>query len=178
MSQVQTLQRLVRVRQLEEERALAELEAALADAREIEGELEAAGQGAREGRRMVHAGVLAGEPASRIAGLELAARSQQQALELASELDQANADAERMRQRFLACRVERRQAAALLDEAAAREEADQRRRIQQEMDDWHRNQRYRAERAQERLLAERRAARRKPPEPAEPDENSPIERRA
>ena len=136
---------MVRVRALEEEQSLAALEAAVSEVRRLEGVLDVAGARARIGRELVHRSAETGEALERVTGLAEERMAMQAARFLTEDLEEARELAEEARAQFLARRVEKRQAEALLDAALKNETARQARRLQQDVEDWDRARRMRGE---------------------------------
>jgi flagellar biosynthesis chaperone FliJ len=131
-----SLQRLLRVRGVEEEqrrRALAAAQArlhALQQARAATAKLE------KQGRTREIAGMVSGIIVDRQAGLVETAAAEKRARILAALLTAAENETIASRQAFLEKRVERRQAETLVEEAEAREALESGRRSQRVIDDW------------------------------------------
>ena len=137
MAVSKSLQRLLRIRDLQEEQHRLALESAVVELRELEGAGTAAGERERQGRELIGASVQAGRPVDRQAGLEQAAAARRQARCLAQRAVIAEKEAMRLRQILLEKRVERRQAETLVSESEAEALVESNRRSQQALDDWH-----------------------------------------
>jgi hypothetical protein len=132
-----SLQRLLRIRDLQEEQLRLALESAVVELRELEAAQNAAGARERQGRQLIGASVEAGQPVDRQAGLEQAAAARRQARCLALRVVNAEKETMRLRQILLEKRVERRQAETLVSESEAEVGIELNRRSQQALDDWH-----------------------------------------
>jgi flagellar export protein FliJ len=135
MSVSRALQRLLRIRGLEEEQRRLKLEAALARLRALEQARDQAAEIEKQGRARVVESARSGELADRVAGLVQsdAARARMRMLEpriASAEIETIDA-----RREFLEKRVERRQAATLIEQATAKEELEQGRRSQGSIDE-------------------------------------------
>src|SRR5215472_15784604 len=129
------LQRLLRIRGLEEEQRRLKLEAALARLRALQQARDQAAEIEKQGRARVIESACSGELADRVAGLVQsdAARARMRMLEpriASAEIETIDA-----RREFLEKRVERRQAATLIEQATAKEELEQGRRSQGNIDE-------------------------------------------
>ncbi len=131
------LQRLLRVRAIEEEQHRLALESSVGELRNLERARDAADARERQGRDGVTKSVLSGELADRQAGLVEVTVAQGQARALAPRIAWSEAQAIRLRQDYLEKRVERRQAETLIEEAAAEDAVCSNRRTQQSLDDWY-----------------------------------------
>lgn len=141
MAVSRVLDRLLRIRKLEEEQCQAALELALAQLHQLERTLAGTAEHDRQGRRMVAEGAQAGEAWKRFAGLLQSHSAGKSALRLVAQIASAADEVETLRSRFLAKRVERRQAETLVEEARARHAVEVSRRAQQGTDDWYLNRR-------------------------------------
>jgi hypothetical protein len=143
MTVSRALRRLLRVRELEEEQSRLALESALAELSRMEGVMAAAAERDRRGRRLVSSSAQSGELPDRLTGMEETRAATRLADVLSSRIEVAAAEAEALREVFLARRVERRQAETLIEENEAQDDQDAARRSQQALDDWHRSQVFR-----------------------------------
>ncbi len=131
------LERLLRIRDLQEEQHRLALETAAARLRELEAARVGAGKMERAGRALIGASVQTGELADRQGGLVQAAAASRRGELLAQHIARAEAETKQLRQTFLEKRVERRQAETLLSESEARSAIESNRRSQRALDDWH-----------------------------------------
>ena len=131
------LERLLRIRDLQEEQHRLALESAAAQLRELEAARVGAGETERAGRALIGASVQTGELADRHGGLVQAAAASRRGELLAQHIVRAEAAAQQLRQAFLEKRVERRQAETLISESEARSAIESNRRGQSALDDWH-----------------------------------------
>jgi hypothetical protein len=131
------LERLLRIRDLQEEQHRLALESAAAHLRELEAARVGAGESERAGRALIAASVLTGELADRQGGLVQAAAANRRGELLAQHIARAEAATLRLQQAFLEKRVERRQAETLVSESEARNAVESSRRSQRALDDWH-----------------------------------------
>jgi hypothetical protein len=136
MSVPKALQRLLRIRGLEEEQRRLELEAAIAGLQSLEQAREAAAQMHREARAHIAESAISGELVDRVAGLVETdtARAWERLLE--PRIEAAEMETTQRRREFLQKRIERRQAATLIEEAAARDDVELERRSRQSIDEW------------------------------------------
>ena len=141
MAVSRVLERLLRIRRLEEEQSRTALELALAELHRLERALAGTAEHDRQGRRMVAESAEAGESWKRFAGLAESRAAARNALRIAEQMESAAQQVDSLRSRFLAKRVERRQAETLVEEARARDAVDASRRAQQGTDDWYLNRR-------------------------------------
>ncbi len=137
------LDRLFRVRELEEEQCGAAVEEAVVQMRRLENAVVAAQERIRRGRLLVAASAQSGDLLDRVAGVEETRSAGRAQENLSNRVKDAEAALANLRQLFMAKRVERRQVETLLkqQEAALAFGAD--RRDQRVLDDWHRMRRYR-----------------------------------
>ncbi len=132
------LRRLLRIRELEEEQSRLALESALGELGGLENALAQAAWRGREGRRLVASSALSGELPDRHAGLEESRAATKLGAALEEKRNVAEQEAEMLRQNFLICRVDRRQAETLIEKTQAQDAIGADRRGQQALDDWHR----------------------------------------
>jgi len=137
MAVSKVLQRLLHIRDLQEEQHRLALESAAAKLRELEAAKSAAGETERAGRALVGASVHAGMLADRQGGLVQAKAAGRRAALLEQHIARAEAATQQLRQTFLEKRVERRQAETLVNESEARSTIETNRRSQRALDDWH-----------------------------------------
>ena len=137
MSVPKTLERLLRIRAVEEEQRRRSLDAALARQKYLEQARAAALQMEQQGRARVSASVVSGAIADRQAGLVEADAAQRRARMLQARIAAAKKETAAQREEFLSKRVQRRQAETLLEEAQAREDLESGRRSQRTIDDWY-----------------------------------------
>ncbi len=135
MAVSRALRRLLRIRNLEEEQRMLSLESAMGELGRLKHALSAAAERDRRGRKLVEAGARSGELADRLAGIEETHAAARMEAALAPRIAAAEADAARLREEFLAKRIERRQAETLIQEHEARDAVDAGRRSQQALDD-------------------------------------------
>jgi hypothetical protein len=133
MASTRQIERVVRIRQLEEDESRRTLELALELA------LRAANQKERAGRSLVAASASSGEIADRIAGMEESRSASRLGLALASRIRAAGDAVALFRQDYLNKRTSRLQAETLAETERAREAAINLRRGQQALDDWYLN---------------------------------------
>ena len=137
MAAGRSLSRLHGLLALEEEQAQGALESSLAQVRLLENAIASVRSRESVGRRLLALSIHNGEAIDRHAALEEVAAARRSERALRPRLIQAEQAAIRMREQFLAKRVERRQVETLLTEAKAREAAERSRRAQQSLDDWY-----------------------------------------
>ncbi len=131
------LQRLLRIRDLEEEQRRLALESALGELNLLNDAREAARARERKGRELVGESVRSGRGADRQAGLVQSQFAQRLATSLEPRVANAEQEATRLRQEVLEKRVECRQAETLIDESEARASIETGRRDQRVLDDWY-----------------------------------------
>jgi len=136
MSVPRALERLLRIRGIEEEQRRLRLEAATARLQSLEQAREAAAQRERQGRARITESAVSGELADRVAGLVETDTARARARILEPRVAAAETETIERRREFLEKRVERRQAATLMEEAAARDELESGRRSQRGIDEW------------------------------------------
>lgn len=133
------LRRLLRIRELEEEQSRLALEAALSEVTRIDSALTTAAERAKGGRRLVTSSARTGCLTEKIAGLEECRMADLASGLLNVQLAEVEERAAQLRERFLALRVQRRQAETLVEQSNRRIEAERLRRQQQDLDEWHRS---------------------------------------
>jgi hypothetical protein len=138
--------RLLRIRNLQEQTCHLELESALGELNLLEQALKHSGDRDHRGRLLIGSSARTGELADRLSGIEESRAAGRHAASLRPRIADAEEEVATLRERFLARRVERRQAETLIDEAAARDAVADGRRSQQALDDWHGSRRRRSER--------------------------------
>lgn len=143
MGSPRTIERILHIRQMEEDESRRILELAIAELAELELELRSAKKRERAGRRLVAASAKSGEIADRIAGMEESRSSSRRAAALASRIRTSEDAVASLRRDYLSRRTARLQAEALAETERAREAAIDLRRGQQALDDWYLNRRRR-----------------------------------
>ena len=136
MSVPKALERLLRIRGIEEEQRRLRLEATVARLQSLGQDRVAAAQMEREGRARLTAGAVSGELADRVAGAVEADTARARARMLEPRIAAAEIETIERRREFLEKRVEQRQAATLIEQAAARDELESGRRSQRDIDEW------------------------------------------
>lgn len=131
------LQRLLRLRELEEEQSRLALEAAISDRDRQAQELAAVMSRHAHGRTTFVAGIPERDTAGRTGGIFEMEQASRQRPRIEARLEAADAEVVRQREALLAYRTARRQVETLVSEerAAVLEEAG--RRAQQVLDDWY-----------------------------------------
>lgn len=137
MAVSKTLERLRRIRGLEEEQHRLALESASGQLRRLEAAKAVAGETERAGRALVGASAHTGMLADRQGGLVQAKAAGRRATLLEHHVARAEAAVQQLRQTFLEKRVERRQAETLVSDSEARSAIESNRRSQHALDDWH-----------------------------------------
>jgi len=122
---------------LEEEQAQAAMEAALAVLHHLQNQLQHALDREHVGRQLFSMSAQSGDAVDRLAALQEVASGQRSATGLRSRIEQAEQEVVDLREKFLAKRIERKQAETLLRAAEAREVTVLERRMQQSTDDWY-----------------------------------------
>ncbi|HTW80267.1 MAG TPA: hypothetical protein VME23_12040 [Terracidiphilus sp.] len=133
------MERIVRVRRMEEGESRRLLELALGELAQLELALSAAKQRERAGRQLVAASARSGEIRDRIAGMEESRSASRRAAALAPRIRSAGDRVASLRQDYLSKRTTRLQAETLAEAEKAREAAINLRRGQQDLDDWYLN---------------------------------------
>ena len=136
MAVSRAMRRLQRVLEMQEERCLAEMEAALADLRRLAGALTAAAEQEQAGRRLVTASAGKREVIDRLAGIEESRAAQRRTAGLRPRMAEAREIANTRRREFLSKRVERRQAETTVKKIESADASAAGRREQRELDDW------------------------------------------
>jgi hypothetical protein len=136
MSILKALERLRRIRCLEEEQRRLTLETAVARLQLFKQARDSADKMERQGRARVTASAVSGELTDRVAGWVETESGRQRAQMLQPRIAAAEVEAVEQRREFLEKRVARRQAATLIEEAEARNELDAERRSQRSIDEW------------------------------------------
>lgn len=131
------LQRLLRVRSVEEEQRRRLLESAMTCLAALEQTRGAALETAKHGRALKRESVISGELLDRVGGLVEAAAAEKHACILAGRITTAKEDTVARRGEFLEKRMERQQAETLAEQATIRENMESDRRSQQMIDDWY-----------------------------------------
>ena len=137
MSRPKTLERLLHIREIEEEQKRLQLDAALAKLESVERTREAAAEMERQGRTLVAASVVSGEIAERQAGLMETEIARRRARMLAMRIASAQKETIERRHDFIDKRIERRQAETLVARDDTREKLESGRRNQRSVDDWY-----------------------------------------
>lgn len=143
MAVSRAMQRLLRVRDLEEEQRRLALESALGELDGLKRARDAAGARERQGRALVCAAVQSGEVGDRQAGHVEAEAASRLSRALARRIAATEIETARLRQEFLEKRVECRQAETLIEESEAKKAAESGRRGQQTIDDWYGSRKHR-----------------------------------
>jgi hypothetical protein len=130
------LERLLRIRGLEENQRRLTLESAHARLQSLEQARDAAMKIERRGRAWLAESASSGELADRVAGLVESDAARARVRTLEPRVAAAEIETVRRRCEFLDKRVERRQAATLSEEAAARDLLVSERRSQRNIDEW------------------------------------------
>jgi uncharacterized SAM-binding protein YcdF (DUF218 family) len=131
------LRRLLRIRDLEEEQRRIALESAQGELNRLNHAQVATTGRERWGRRLVEESARSGELPDRLSGLEETRTAGRLAQALASRIETVQEDVGKLREEFLAKRVEVRQAETLIKETEARDTFEAARRSQQTLDDWY-----------------------------------------
>lgn len=136
MSASKGLERLLRIREIEEEQRRLQLESALAKRQTLERARETDAHIEKQGRACVRASVFSGALADRQAGLVEAESARKRVPVLATKIAAADKETIERRREFMEKRVERRQAETMIEQAEARDEVESARRSQRGIDDW------------------------------------------
>lgn len=136
MSISRSLEKLLRIRGVEEEQRRRALEASETELRSLVQNAKIARQTEQLGRRREVAGMVSGEITERQAGLVESGAAQKRSRMLADRIVVAETETAAGRQAFLEKRVERQQVETLVEQAAAREAVETLRRSQRDVDDW------------------------------------------
>ena len=132
------LRKLLRIRELEEEQSRMALETAIGEMNRLKTALQGIAQRGQAARRLLAFSVQSGNLTDRIAGLEETRATDSLAGALSRKLAAAEPEVARLRERFLASRVQRRQADSIIKESVSRAEIEEERRNQRDLDDLHR----------------------------------------
>ena len=133
------LRRLLHIRELEEEQRRVALETALGHLSQLREALSTSALRRRTGSKLIRSSVQSGEMSDRIAGIEEVRVAENHASVLSRQLAKAEAEMARLRERFLAIRVQRLQAKSLIEQSDARAATEEARRLQQDLDDLYRS---------------------------------------
>jgi hypothetical protein len=136
MAVSRAMRRLLRMLEMQEEQCLAQVEAALADLRQLESALTAAGDQDRAGRRMISASAATGETVNLLAGLEECRAARRREHMLRPRIVEAQRTVNIRRGELLNKRVARRQAETVVEKMDAADASEANRKIQRELDDW------------------------------------------
>ena len=137
------LQRLLRIRDMEEEQRRLALDSALRELRDLEHARDLAIAREREGRKIIDMSARSGDLADRQAGLVESGAARTRVHHLAPRVTASEAESGRLREEFLEKRMARRQAETLIDGREAQEAIEAIRRNQQALDDWYGSRRQR-----------------------------------
>jgi flagellar export protein FliJ len=132
------LRKLLRIRELEEEQSRIALETALGEMNRLKRALAGTAQSGQAARRLFASGVQSGNLTDRVAGVQEMRAADNLAGALSRKLVTAGPEVATLRERFLATRVQRRQAESLVNESKSRAELEEGRRSQRDLDDLHR----------------------------------------
>ena len=137
MAKRRVLQRLLRLRELEEELSRLELEAAVGERNRVAGELAAAVKRHAHGREVFAAAIGEPDTAGRTGAVMAMEQARKQRIRVEPRLETADREVVRQREEFLTRRTGRRQVETLVDrEQLAAQEAVSH-RAQQMLDDWY-----------------------------------------
>jgi hypothetical protein len=131
------LRRLLRIRDLQEGQCRTALESAQGELNRLNHAQVATTGRERWGRRLVEESARSGELPDRLSGLEETRTAGRLAQALATRIETVQEDVGKLREEFLAKRVEVRQAQTLIKETEARDAFEAARRGQQTLDDWY-----------------------------------------
>ena len=134
-----SLRRLLSVRQLEEEQCRTALESALGEIHQLKTAISESAERDRRGRALFFASAYSGELPDRIASLEETRSAACATRMLMMRIKATELEVARMRQNYLAKRVERRQVETLLEKTEEQGAIESSRRGQKDLDDWHRS---------------------------------------
>jgi flagellar export protein FliJ len=136
MAAKKVLERLLRLRELEEEQNRLELEAAVGDRNRIAQELNAALERRAQGRRSFVAGIGEVDSAQRCGGVLEMEQARRLGQRIAPRLEAAEDEMLRQREKFLVSRTGKRQVETLVEQQRQDEHQLAMRRAQQMLDDW------------------------------------------
>lgn len=137
MSRPKTLERLLRIREIEEEQKRLQLDAALAKLESLEKTRDLAAGMERQGRTLIGSSVISGEVADRQTGLMEMEIARRRVRMLALRIASAQKESMERRRDFIDKRIERRQAESLVEQEDSREKLESGRRSQRSVDDWY-----------------------------------------
>ena len=143
MAVTTALQRLLRIRDLEEEQSQIALGSALGELKDLENARMAAVGRRRQGRELVVASAGSGETIDRQAGLVEGQAAERQTLMLEPRIAASEQRTSQLRQKVLEKRVECRQAETLIEETETRVAVEASRRDQRGLDDWFGSRKFR-----------------------------------
>ncbi len=132
-----TLNRLLRLRELEEEQSRLELELAVAERNRTQQVIALAARRQALGRSNFAAGIVEQNRLARAAGLLEIEDARKQCLRLHPRLEAADAEVARQQAEFLLRRTGRRQVETLAENEQDKAEVEAGRRAQQMLDDWY-----------------------------------------
>ncbi len=130
------LERLLRIRELQEEQKRCQLNAASAKLEALHKSREVADEMKIRGQALVRASVSSGEMTDRQAGIIEAELAGRRSRGLTARILSAQEDAIELRQKFMDTRLERRQVETLVDIQDLREDMESDRSSQKSIDDW------------------------------------------
>jgi flagellar biosynthesis chaperone FliJ len=145
MARSRILERVLRIRHLEEEQHRQAVASAMSELRILETALSASATRQRQGRIQVAEGVAADDLVGRHAGLIESRNATRQSAVLARWAAVSTARAEIVRSQWIGKRVERKQAETLVHAAASQSVVEEVRRGQQTADQWYLVRRYQEE---------------------------------
>lgn len=129
------LRRLLRIRELEEEQSRIALETALGEMNRLKAALLGTAQRGQAARRLFASSVQSENPMDRVACLHEMRAADNHTGALSRKLATAAPEVARLQERFLATRVQRKQAESVIKECDARAESEEERRNQRDLDD-------------------------------------------
>jgi len=132
------LRNLFQLRQIEEENSASLLERASSELRRLDDTLTVTRVRETAGRSLVEESIRTGETQDRLAGFAEVNSAARVRTVVTRRKRQAEENLERIRQQYLAKRMESRQVETLLRAAAELEAHEQQRRSQSALDEWHR----------------------------------------
>lgn len=137
MSRRKTLERLLRIREIQEEQKKLRLDAAQATLKSLQRARDAAAEMERGGRALAAASVISGELADRQAGLMQTEFARRRARMLAPWIASTQKETVELRRDFMDKRMQRRQAETLVGLEDTRDKVESDRRAQRNVDDWY-----------------------------------------
>jgi flagellar export protein FliJ len=129
------MRRLLRIRELEEEQSRIALETALGEMNRLKAALLRTAQHGQAARRLFASSVQSGDVTDRVACLQEMRAADNLTEVLSGKLATAAPEVARLRERFLATRVQRKQAESIIKESDSRAEIEEERRNQRDLDD-------------------------------------------